>query len=206
MFKRQYQHLMLRKLISEMAHCDDVSELISKITLFHAVDFLKQSWSAVSATTVKNCFERVGVRELQGLLEDDDVEMQADEEETIAGMLQQLSSDMTEDEYLRVDETAPVFEDEDNAEIDDEAIFDLVNPPSVVDEEDEVQLVEIEPKKITDDEAAQCVATLLQYIKQQPELHESHFAVQEIERKITRRQLGNMTQKKITDFFHTCSQ
>ena len=70
-----------------------------------AIRWIQDAWKEVTNSTIKNCFEKCGIKrddESIEVLEADDLEFDA--------LLKEFSTDITADEYVSFDENLPVSE------------------------------------------------------------------------------------------------
>ena len=58
--KVQYRKLLLRELLLKLEECHSVTELIKKVTVLDAVNWICEAWDNVTPLTIQRCFRKAG--------------------------------------------------------------------------------------------------------------------------------------------------
>ena len=82
-----------------------VTQIVKGVDVLLAIRWLQKVWKEVTNLTIKNCFEKCGIKgdsELMEVKEDDDMEFKA--------LVKKFTTDISAEEYASFDENVPAPE------------------------------------------------------------------------------------------------
>ena len=104
-FKVKYRKRLVKFVLSRIQEDASATEIVKGVDVLMAIRWIQDAWKEVTNSTIKNCFEKCGIKrddESIEVLEADDLEFDA--------LLKEFSTDITADEYVSFDENLPVSE------------------------------------------------------------------------------------------------
>ncbi|XP_035212025.1 tigger transposable element-derived protein 6-like [Stegodyphus dumicola] len=129
-------------------------EISSKISLLQAIQFVADSWRAIKATTIQNCFTNCGFKPLE-------ISENLSNEEN-EDMLQ-VPICINYEEFSTIDNNLPCYDDNENCE--DSIVEGIKSKHGKLDEDDDDD--DESPVPVTNQEAKKCIATLQRYFMQE---------------------------------------
>jgi len=138
--KANIRKFSVLKLLSEIDSSVHASELVKKLNILDAIQFLVHSWELVSAETIKKCFKNCGFKISEE--EGEDIDSVAAVVEEIMGLLEDARVD---DLSVIIDEELDCYEN-----VNEETLINLLvgEVQEEVEEEDEIDgeaIVDVEP-------------------------------------------------------------
>ena len=107
-FKHKYRKLLIRYILARIDSVNRTArEIIKDVTILKVIEWIQTSWADVSEKTIKNCFEKCGFGN-PNVVADETVDHEFEE------LLQELSSDVTVEEFLEFDDCDDTCEPEVN--------------------------------------------------------------------------------------------
>ena len=204
-FKVKYRKRLVKYVLSRIREDTSATQIVKGVDVLAAIRWLQEAWKEVTNLTIKNCFEKCGIKgddELMEIQEDDDLEFEA--------LVREFTTDISAAEYTNFDENVQasepminefeidwrqrVREDSINAIQNLEIVSDLVQEISDDDESND----EFEQESMGFTE----IITILDKLKRCPVFDDdSQDMLSTITKKIEDLQLKNRKQSSIKEYF-----
>ena len=104
-FKVKYQKRLVKYVLARIQEDASATQTIKGVVVLVAIRWLQKAWKEVTNLTIKNCFEKCGIKgdnELMAVEEDDDSEFEA--------LVKEFSTNISAAEYANFDDNVPVSE------------------------------------------------------------------------------------------------
>ena len=104
-FKVKNQKMLVKYLLARTREDTSATEIVKGVDVIVATRWLQETQKEVTNLTIKNCFEKCGIKgdsELKEVEEDDDLEFEA--------LVKEFTTDISTAEYANFDENVPAFE------------------------------------------------------------------------------------------------
>uniref|UniRef100_A0A3Q2XZU1 HTH CENPB-type domain-containing protein n=1 Tax=Hippocampus comes TaxID=109280 RepID=A0A3Q2XZU1_HIPCM len=98
--KLQYRKSMLKSILLNMDECNKASDLVKKITVRDAIEWIEAAWMKLESSTISKCFSKCGFSHTDAITHDAEGE---DIDETDLIPLRQIIPDLTNQDLLNVD-------------------------------------------------------------------------------------------------------
>lgn len=104
-FKVKYRKRLVKFVLSRIREDASATEIVKGVNVLMAIQWIQEAWKEVTNSTIKNCFEKCGIKgddELMEVEEADDLEFEA--------LVKEFTTDMSAAEYANFDENLQASE------------------------------------------------------------------------------------------------
>uniref|UniRef100_A0A3Q2XK21 DDE-1 domain-containing protein n=1 Tax=Hippocampus comes TaxID=109280 RepID=A0A3Q2XK21_HIPCM len=162
--KLQYRKSMLKSILLNMDECNKVSDLVKKITVRDALEWIEAAWMKLESSTISKCFSKCGFSHTDAITHDAEGE---DIDETDLIPLRQIIPDLTNQDLLNVDCDLAVTKDYTATEITEL----LEQTTNVIESEEEDDLSgSTDNKPPSSKEAMRMATKILRYAQESPDI------------------------------------
>ena len=204
-FKVKYRKRLVKYVLARIQEDASATEIVKGVDVLMAIRWLQEAWKEVSNVTIKNCFEKCGVKgegDLMEVEDDDDLEFEA--------LVKEFTTDLSAEEYANFDDNVPAsepvineFEVDWRQRVREESINAIQNP--------EIQVEEISDDDEGNDESDELdqenlsfteIITMLDRMKRCPVFDDvSQDMLYSLTKRIEDIQLLNRKQSSIDKYF-----
>ena len=104
-FQGQVPKVLVKYVLARIQEDASATQIVKGVDVLVAIRWLQEAWKEVTNLTIKNCFEKCGIKgdnELMEVEEDDDLEFEA--------LVKEFTTDISAAEYTNFDENVPASE------------------------------------------------------------------------------------------------
>ena len=104
-FEVKYRNRLVKYVLARIQEDASATQIVKSAYVLVAIRWLQEAWKEVTNLTIKNCFEKCGMKgdnELMEVKEDDDLEFEA--------LVNEFTTDISAAEYASFDENVVAFE------------------------------------------------------------------------------------------------
>ena len=104
-FKVKYRKRLVKCVLARIQECGSATQIVKGVDVLVAIRWLQEARKEITNLTIKNCFEKCGIKEdneLMEIEEDDDLEFEA--------LLKEFTTDISAGEDANFDENVPASE------------------------------------------------------------------------------------------------
>ena len=100
-FKVKYRKRLVKYVLARIQEDASAIQIVKGVDVLVAIQWLQEAWKKVTNLTIKNCFEKCGIKGDNELMEveDDDLELEA--------LVKEFNTDISAAEYANFDENVP---------------------------------------------------------------------------------------------------
>ncbi|XP_057292492.1 tigger transposable element-derived protein 4-like [Hydractinia symbiolongicarpus] len=105
-FKVKYRKRLVKYVLARIQENTSATEIVKAINVLVAIRWIQDAWKEVSSSTIKNCFQKCGIKrdseEIEEKDGDDDLEFEA--------LVKEFTTDLSAAEYVNFDANDPASE------------------------------------------------------------------------------------------------
>ena len=208
--KTRYKKLLLTSLLQKLEDCETVTELVKKVTVLDAVNWVCKAWNDLPPTTIQKYFRRSGFElERSAEVEDDDDDnvplAELAELMKLATPKLGLDSETTVEEFVSADSSLPTTTER-NGNWKERLLEEVNKSAESTDEEEEEDVTESETEpEISSRDASEMIRRLQMYaLRKAPGLLEAVTKLETDHNEIRVKKLSHPAQRTLDSFFTPC--